>query len=92
MIAAGTGGIALALPLVSATGAHAATPAQAPQLTKAAKTAVVPNVQLITYKVVAASNTNADGEEGIIPVISRRVLVQESLPLPIRNACWKPRS
>ncbi|MET9892570.1 LysM peptidoglycan-binding domain-containing protein [Streptomyces sp. NPDC006465] len=53
MIAAGTGGIALALPLVSATGAHAATPAQAPQLTKAAKTAVVPNVQLITYKVVA---------------------------------------
>lgn len=53
MIAAGTGGIALALPLVSATGASAATPAQAPQLTKAAKTAVVPNVQLITYKVVA---------------------------------------
>ncbi|MFF3616052.1 transglycosylase SLT domain-containing protein [Streptomyces sp. NPDC002580] len=53
MIAAGTGGIALALPLVSATGAHAATPAQAPQVTKAAKTAVVPNVQLITYKVVA---------------------------------------
>ncbi|MET8131965.1 MULTISPECIES: LysM peptidoglycan-binding domain-containing protein [unclassified Streptomyces] len=53
MIAAGTGGIALALPLVSATGAHAATPAQAPQLTKAAHTAVIPNVQLITYKVVA---------------------------------------
>ncbi|MER5469622.1 LysM peptidoglycan-binding domain-containing protein [Streptomyces sp. NPDC002935] len=53
MIAAGTGGIALALPLVSATGASAATPAQAPQLTKAAHTAVVPNVQLVTYKVVA---------------------------------------
>jgi LysM repeat protein len=53
MIAAGTGGIALALPLVSATGAHAATPAQAPQLTKAAHTAVIPNVRLITYKVVA---------------------------------------
>ncbi|MCT9006562.1 transglycosylase SLT domain-containing protein [Streptomyces rhizosphaerihabitans] len=53
MIAAGTGGIALALPLVSATGAHAATPAQAPQLTKAAHTAVIPNVQLITYKVIA---------------------------------------
>ncbi|MFI0967469.1 transglycosylase SLT domain-containing protein [Streptomyces sp. NPDC021080] len=50
MIAAGTGGIALALPLVSATGASAATPAQAPQ---AAHTAVVPNVHLITYKVVA---------------------------------------
>jgi uncharacterized protein YfaS (alpha-2-macroglobulin family) len=40
----------------------------------------------ITYKVVAASAKNSDGEEGIIPVISRRVLVQESLPLPIRNA------
>jgi uncharacterized protein YfaS (alpha-2-macroglobulin family) len=40
----------------------------------------------VTYKVVAASNTNSDGEEGIIPVISRRVLVQKSLPLPIRNA------
>ncbi|MFD6550435.1 transglycosylase SLT domain-containing protein [Streptomyces sp. SAS_267] len=50
MIAAGTGGLALALPLVSATGASAATPAQAPQ---AAHTAVVPNVQLVTYKVVA---------------------------------------
>ncbi|MFF3884623.1 transglycosylase SLT domain-containing protein [Streptomyces sp. NPDC001914] len=50
MIAAGTGGMALALPLVGATGASAATPAQAPQ---AAKTAVVPNVQLVTYKVVA---------------------------------------
>ncbi|MFF2366527.1 transglycosylase SLT domain-containing protein [Streptomyces sp. NPDC058122] len=53
MIAAGTGGIALALPLVSATGASAATPAQAPQAAKTAHTAVVPNVQLITYKVVA---------------------------------------
>jgi hypothetical protein len=40
----------------------------------------------ITYKVVAASERNSDGEEGIIPVLSRRVLVQESLPLPIRNA------
>ncbi|MFE1286603.1 transglycosylase SLT domain-containing protein [Streptomyces sp. NPDC058751] len=52
MIVAGTGGIALALPLVSATGANAATPAQAPQAAKAAPTAVVPNVQLVTYKVV----------------------------------------
>lgn len=49
MIAAGTGALALALPLMSATGAHAATP----QVAKTAKTATVPNVQLITYKVVA---------------------------------------
>ncbi len=39
----------------------------------------------ITYKVVAASERNSDGEEGILPVLSRYVLVQESLPLPIRN-------
>ena len=30
-----------------------------------------------------------DGEEGVIPVLSRRVLVQESLALPIRNAGTK---
>ncbi|MBA4188712.1 MAG: hypothetical protein C0467_11995 [Planctomycetaceae bacterium] len=40
----------------------------------------------LTYKVVAASERHSDGEEGIIPVLSRRVLVQESMPLPIRNA------
>jgi uncharacterized protein YfaS (alpha-2-macroglobulin family) len=40
----------------------------------------------LTYKVVAASDRHSDGEEAIIPVLSRRVLVQESLPLPIRNA------
>src|SRR5205085_5188386 len=38
------------------------------------------------YKVVAASERHSDGEEGLIPVLSRRVLVQESLPLPIRGA------
>jgi uncharacterized protein YfaS (alpha-2-macroglobulin family) len=40
----------------------------------------------LTYKVVAASERNSDGEEGVIPVLSRRVLVQESMALPIRNA------
>src|SRR5262249_48939096 len=43
----------------------------------------------LTYKVVAASERNSDGEEAVIPVLSRRVLVQESLPLPIRNAGTK---
>ena len=43
----------------------------------------------ITYKVVAASERNSDGEEGVIPVLSRRVLVQESLALPMRNAGTK---
>ncbi|MCE9568364.1 MAG: hypothetical protein K8U57_40705 [Planctomycetes bacterium] len=40
----------------------------------------------LTYKVVAASDRHSDGEEGVIPVLSRRVLVQESMALPIRNA------
>ncbi|MFS8204914.1 LysM peptidoglycan-binding domain-containing protein [Streptomyces sp. CWNU-52B] len=48
IVAAGTGGAALALPLVGATGAHAAQPAQAPQ----AASAAVPQVSLVTYKVV----------------------------------------
>ncbi|MET7390609.1 LysM peptidoglycan-binding domain-containing protein [Streptomyces sp. NPDC005534] len=52
IIAAGTGALALALPLVSATSAHAATP-------QTAKTAVVPNVQLITYKTVAGDTLPA---------------------------------
>ncbi|MFC8200348.1 LysM peptidoglycan-binding domain-containing protein [Streptomyces sp. NPDC060006] len=49
IVAAGTGGAALALPLVGATGAHAAQPAQAAQSAPAA----VPQVSLITYKVVS---------------------------------------
>ncbi|WP_369261250.1 transglycosylase SLT domain-containing protein [Streptomyces sp. R35] len=55
MIAVGTSGAALALPLVSATGAHAATPTQVAQVAQVAKTAAVttPEVQLLTYKVAA---------------------------------------
>jgi hypothetical protein len=40
----------------------------------------------ITYKAVGAAAKFSDGEEGAIPVLSRRVLVTESLPLPIRGA------
>ena len=39
----------------------------------------------VTYRVVAASSTLSDGEEGMLPVVARRVLVTESLPLPIRG-------
>ena len=39
----------------------------------------------ITYKAVAATDRISDGEEAIIPVLSKRVLVTESLPLPIRG-------
>ncbi len=39
----------------------------------------------LTYKAVAATDTVSDGEEGWLPVLSRRVLVTESLPLPMRG-------
>jgi hypothetical protein len=35
----------------------------------------------LTYKAVGATDKLSDGEEGAIPVLSRRVLVTESLPL-----------
>jgi len=40
-------------------------------------------LSLLTYKAVAASATVSDGEEGLIPVLARRILVTESLPLPM---------
>ncbi len=39
----------------------------------------------LTYRVVASTGTLSDGEEGYLPVLSRRVFVTESLPLPIRG-------
>ncbi len=53
--------------------------------TLAWRLAVPDGVGPLSYKVVAAGERHSDGEEGVIPVLSRRVLVQESLPLPIRN-------
>ncbi len=43
----------------------------------------------LTYKAVAATETVSDGEEGAVPVLSRRVFVTESLPLPIRGPATK---
>ncbi len=39
----------------------------------------------LTYKAVGSTGRLSDGEEGLLPVLSRRVLVTESLPLPIRG-------
>jgi uncharacterized protein YfaS (alpha-2-macroglobulin family) len=39
----------------------------------------------IAYKAVGASEKLSDGEEGAIPVLSKRVLVTESIALPIRG-------
>ncbi|MFK5922913.1 MAG: alpha-2-macroglobulin family protein [Verrucomicrobiota bacterium] len=46
----------------------------------------VPDGQgFLIYKAVASTGKLSDGEEGFLPVLSRRILVTESLPLPIRG-------
>jgi uncharacterized protein YfaS (alpha-2-macroglobulin family) len=39
----------------------------------------------LVYKAVGSTGRLSDGEEGYLPVLSRRILVTESLPLPIRG-------
>jgi hypothetical protein len=39
----------------------------------------------IVYKAVGATDRLSDGEEGMLPVLSKRILVTESIPLPIRG-------
>ena len=43
----------------------------------------------LTYKAVGAAASISDGEEGALPVLSRRILITESLPLPIRGPATK---
>ena len=42
-------------------------------------------VGAITYKVVAKAGTFTDGEEMAVPVLTNRMLVTETMPLPIRG-------
>lgn len=47
---------------------------------------VVPDgLGTLVYKAVGATDRVSDGEEGYLPVLSRRVLVAESIALPIRG-------
>ena len=43
----------------------------------------------VRYRVIAASDRLSDGEEGMLPVLPRRILVRESMPLPIRGPAKK---
>lgn len=43
----------------------------------------------LNYKAVASTGKISDGEEGCLPVLSRRIFVTESLPLPIRGPATK---
>jgi len=45
--------------------------------------------EMLIYKAVGATDRLSDGEEGYLPVLSRRILVTESLPLPVRGAQTK---
>ena len=46
-------------------------------------------LSMLSYKAVAATDKISDGEEGIFPVLSRRILVTESMTLPIRGPVEK---
>jgi hypothetical protein len=46
-------------------------------------------IDFLTYKAVGATSRLSDGEEGYLSVLSRRILVTESLPLPVRGAQTK---
>jgi len=41
----------------------------------------------VTYRVVAKAGDFSDGEENTLPILSNRMLVTESLPLPVRGNC-----
>ncbi len=43
------------------------------------------NIDAVTYRITAKSGNFADGEEQTLPVLKNRMLVTESLPLPVRS-------
>ncbi len=49
------------------------------------KISVPDGMGFLTYKIVGSTGRLSDGEEGFLPVLSRRLMVTESLSLPIRG-------
>ena len=45
--------------------------------------------EVLSYKAVGSTGRVSDGEEGLLPILPRRILVTESLPLPIRGPATK---
>ncbi len=43
------------------------------------------NVDVITYRIMAQAGNFSDGEENTIPVLTNRMLVTESMPLPVKG-------
>ncbi len=42
-------------------------------------------VQAVTYRIVAKAGRFSDGEEMVLPVLKNRMMVTESIPLPVRS-------
>ncbi|MCP5106858.1 MAG: hypothetical protein GY950_25970, partial [bacterium] len=49
------------------------------------KIAIPDDVDTVTYRIVAKSGQFSDGEEKPVPILKNRMLVTESLPLPVRS-------
>ncbi len=43
------------------------------------------SIEAVTWRVVARAGNFSDGEESMLPVLSNRMLVTESMPLPVRG-------
>ncbi|MEO6169042.1 MAG: alpha-2-macroglobulin family protein, partial [Chitinophagales bacterium] len=46
-------------------------------------------IEAVNYKVIAKAGSQSDGEENVLPVLSNRTLVTETLPLNIRGNATK---
>jgi len=44
-----------------------------------------PSLSLLQYRIIAEAGAFSDGEEKLIPVLPNRMMVTESLPLPVRD-------
>lgn len=43
------------------------------------------DIQAVTYRVIVKSAEHSDGEESVLPVLTNRMLVTETMPMPIRS-------
>lgn len=71
------------LNLTPSTRAFAVKPGQSQNVEWAIR--IPEGLQALTYRVVAKSSKFSDGEEMTLPVVSNRMLVTETMPLPIRG-------
>ena len=49
------------------------------------KLSIPENIQAVQYKIIAKAGDFSDGEQNVLPVLSNRMLVTESLRMWVRN-------